>query len=124
MVYRSSVTAVMFKKEENTENRKGNELQGDKDSDTSLKKPPKKRVKRSTKDAICSKTKKEWKKLLKESRENPDSESDDYDADIDAPSVEVESNDNFSSSDDWDWEHYSEFDDDSDDDSSDSDWIM
>ena len=58
---------------------------GDKDSDTSLKKTPKKRVKRSTKDAISSKTKKEWKKLLKASRENPDSESDDCDADIDAP---------------------------------------
>ena len=70
-------------------------------------------MKRSTKDAISSKTKKEWKKLLKENREIPDSESDDHDADIDAPSVEVvESNDNFSSSD--DCEHYSEFDDDSD----------
>ena len=79
-------------------------------------------MKSSTKDAISSKTKKEWKKLLKESRENPESESDDYDADIDASSVEVESNDNFSSSD--DWEHYSEFDDGSDDDSSDSDWIF
>ena len=39
-------------------------------------------------------------KLLKESRENPDSEIDDYDADIDVPSVEVESNDNFSGSND------------------------
>ena len=55
-----------------------------------LQKPPKKRVKRPTKDAISSKTKKESKKLLKESRENLDSESDDYDADIDAPSFEVE----------------------------------
>ena len=51
--------------------------EGDKDSGTSLKKTPKKRMKRSTKDAISSKTKKYWKKLLKESRENPDSESDD-----------------------------------------------
>ena len=34
--------------------------EGDKDSDTSLKKPPKKRVKRSTKDAFSNKTKKEW----------------------------------------------------------------
>ena len=76
--------------------------EGDKDSDTSLKKPPKERVKSSTKDAISSKTKKEWKKLLKESGENLDSESDDYDADVDAPSVEVESNDNFSSSYNWD----------------------
>ena len=46
--------------------------EGDKDSETSLKKPPKKIVKSSTKDAINSKTKKEWEKLLTENRENPD----------------------------------------------------
>ena len=79
MVYRSSVTTALFNKEENTEGKVTN-YEGDKDSYTSLKKPPKKRVKMSTKDAISSKTKKEWGKL--------DSESDDYDADIDAPSVE------------------------------------
>ena len=37
---------------------------------------------------------KKWEKLLKESGEDPDSESDDYHVDIDVPSVEVESNDN------------------------------
>ena len=95
--------------------------EGDNDSDTSLKKPPKKRLKKSAKVAISNQTRTERKKILTKSRDNLDS---DYDADINASSDELESNDNISSSDGWDWEHYSEFDEYSNDDSSGSDWIM
>jgi len=110
------------KKKKTSKSAKVTNYEGDNDSDTSLNIPPRKRAKRCTKDAIKSKSKNEWKKLLKESRENPGSESDDYDADIDSISVTVESDNIFSESD--EWEHYSAFEDDSDDDSSDSDWIM